>query len=143
MAKLWEYLVPHYGNYGGPGYSGGAMMDNYDEVDWSVEPTDSLDQCFHDHDRNYQAHIKDFDEGKITNKEKLQLWTEADKILIKEMDELSPNPKKWPETPTKNSNKYAWFYRKVSIGIFWIKVKLCTWRNGEYKPQSSSEESNT
>lgn len=124
MARWWQYLVPKYGNFGGPGWSGGAMMDNYDEVDWFVRPTDSLDQCFHDHDRRYQFAIQEEDDGIIDEVDKLCKWIGADGVLISEMNNLSSDPKEWKIPPTAHSNAYAWFYRKAAIIIFEAKIIL-------------------
>jgi len=131
MAKLWQYLFPTYGNYGGPGWSGGARMNNYAEVDWSVQPSDSLDECFHDHDKDYQASIAKFDSGEINDVEKNQMWVKADEALVGRIKEISADPKKWPKPPTKNSTKYAWFYRKGALVGFWCKVKLYSCKYGK------------
>lgn len=45
--------VPTYGNYGGPDYSGGDIIDPGETPDFTVPPTDSLDQLFQRHDEAY------------------------------------------------------------------------------------------
>jgi hypothetical protein len=52
--RLWPQCLT-YGNWGGPGWSGGAWVDNPDKVDWSVDPVDDMDAAFKEHDRLVQA----------------------------------------------------------------------------------------
>ena len=121
---FWQYLIPKYGNFGGPGWSGGAMMSNYNEVDWSVEPVDSLDELFHKHDTYYQEAIKNRDSGRYTVDQKDQKWLEADNILIYDLEDLPIDPKEWENKP-KGSTFYAWLYRKLAIYGFVLKVWVC------------------
>jgi len=127
MAPLWQRLIPKYGNYGGPGWSGGAMMDDYSEVDWSVVPSDSLDWLFHCHDKVYQKAIEQEINKEITDKEMTKLWLGGDKVLVDGINLLSNNPKEWPLPPTINSNRYAWFYRKIALAAFWSRVNFYFW----------------
>ena len=45
----WSGGVPTYGNYGGPGYTGGKIGGR----DFSAQPVDDFDAAFRDHDRGY------------------------------------------------------------------------------------------
>lgn len=121
-APLWQYLIPKYGNYGGPGWSGGAMMSNYNDVDWSNKPVDSLDWRFLDHDKRYQKSIKLRDDGTISDYEMHNRWNEADKNLIKEISNIPIDPSEWSFPPTTHSIFYAWLYRKLAIYGFALKV---------------------
>jgi hypothetical protein len=122
-APLWQYFIPKYGNFGGPGWSGGAMMSNYNEVDWTVQPVDSLDELFCNHDKSYQEAIKNTDSGRYNIGQRDDKWLEADKILIKTLEDLPIDPKEWENKP-KNSIFYAWLYRKLAIYGFVFKVWL-------------------
>lgn len=114
MAKFIHKLLPRYGNWGGPGWSGGQWQDNYENTDWSVPPRDSLDALFKEHDRGYQKAI-----ANISNlQEREEEFNRIDKILSELADKLDPDPKKWPEPPTTASWWYAWIYRKLVIVIF-------------------------
>lgn len=121
---IWQWLLPKYGNYGGPGWSGGALMENYNQVNWDIEPADSLDSCFFRHDKLYQRSIQKHSQGRITEAEKEAEWIKADIILIEEIEKLPINPYLWEMKPTLNSYWYAWLYRKLAIGVFRAKVKL-------------------
>lgn len=46
-----------YGNWGGPGWSGGKFTDDPDNVDWDVEAIDEMDELFKRHDYAYQHSI--------------------------------------------------------------------------------------
>lgn len=47
-------LVPTYGNWGGPGWSGGEWNDDPGETKWGVVPIDEMDNAFKRHDWIYQ-----------------------------------------------------------------------------------------
>ena len=131
MASWWTYLIPKYGNFGGPAWSGGKSIDSYDDVDWSVSRSDSLDECFFDHDKRYQLSIEQERSGEISNKQKLKIWLKADQILVKSIDDIPINPNEWQSKPTKHSHRYAWFYRKLALGVFGAKTWLYEWRHGK------------
>ena len=99
-------------------------MSNYDEVDWTVKPADSLDECFFNHDKRYQASIEKETNNEITPAEKHREWKQADEILIEDINKIPIDPKEWEKKPTINSNFYAWFYRKAAIYAFTLKVWL-------------------
>src|SRR3954463_8401173 len=49
-------LIPTYGEYGGPGYSGGEVLTSpTQQVDYSVQPVDALDALFRLHDQAYDS----------------------------------------------------------------------------------------
>jgi len=129
-APLWQYLVPKYGNFGGPGWSGGAMMSSYNEVDWSIEPVDSLDRGFYDHDCGYQCAIELEHNGDISYAEMRRRWVEADVNLVNYIKSIPANPKEWDVKPTTSSNLYSWFYRKCALIIFTSKAFLCNLVHG-------------
>jgi len=53
---LGGLLIPTYGNYGGPGYSDGEILDDpMQDVDYSEEPVDALDALFLAHDQVYDS----------------------------------------------------------------------------------------
>lgn len=49
--EILERFVPTYGNYGGPGYSGGGRGEG---ANFTAPPVDDLDDLFRDHDIAYQ-----------------------------------------------------------------------------------------
>jgi len=116
MAKLTHRILPRYGNWGGPGWSGGQWQDNYENTDWSVPARDSLDDLFKLHDKAYQQAIK-----KLPEDEREPKFNEADKILSESANKLSSNPSKWEDPPKTVSWWYAWGYRKLVIFIFGIR----------------------
>lgn len=44
-----------YGNYGGPGWSGGEFVKPTEKPKWIVRPLDPLDEIFKEHDEAYYA----------------------------------------------------------------------------------------
>ena len=122
-APLWQYLVPKYGNFGGPGWSGGVMISTYADVDWGIIPKDSLDETFHDHDKHYQDAIEKKDTGIIDDIEMHHRWIKADIELVNNIRLIPTNPKEWDRKP-ESRILYSWFYRKTSLVIFSIKISL-------------------
>lgn len=53
--KWWQRLFPHYGNWGGPGWSGGRWCNDPAVTDWSVPGIDDMDELFRLHDHAYQT----------------------------------------------------------------------------------------
>lgn len=47
-----------YGNWGGPGWSGGEFVHDRDRVDWTVPPVDEMDALFKIHDFEVQNKIQ-------------------------------------------------------------------------------------
>jgi len=117
MAKLTHRLLPRYGNWGGPGWSGGQWQENYENTDWTVPPTDSLDALFKEHDLSYQQTIANIPENK-----REAYFDTADRKLSNDANALPQNPSKWPNPPTTASWWYAWGYRKLVIYIFDIRA---------------------
>jgi len=103
--KLWKYLIPTYGNWGGPGWSSGQWCPT-GEVDWSVEAVDDLDQCFKNHDLVYQI----LDDARL-----------ADVHLVRLLD-LLPRLSVWtrPTTTPIRTLLYLAFARLV----FSLRLKL-------------------
>ena len=116
MAKLIHRLLPRYGNWGGPGWSGGKWQDNYENTDWSVPARDALDSLFKDHDRAYQKAIADLPED-----QREESFNKADLTLSQEADRLPINPSKWYEPPTTATWLYAYIYRKLVIFLFNVR----------------------
>jgi len=49
-------LIPTYGNYGGPGYSDGKVLEDPNQpVAYETEPVDALDALFLEHDKAYDS----------------------------------------------------------------------------------------
>lgn len=96
----WQWAIPRYGNWGGPGWSGGQYTDDPASVDWSVEPVDAMDSLFMDHDSLYQC--------EPDNKE-IDLARLADLVLILRLFTISV------------SGWYAQAYRLAAFSIFLFK----------------------
>jgi RHS repeat-associated protein len=101
---LWtEKLVPRYGSWGGPGWSGGNTFP-------PLGPVDSMDECFKEHDECYgwgkgacyKPNIKD-----------------CDSKLVNCLQKLPKDPRSWKRQP-----KYpltAQLYRDAAMATFEIK----------------------
>lgn len=118
--SFFNRLIPTYGNWGGPGWSGGKRHENYKNTDWSVEALDSMDELFKEHDKKYQKAIEKYNSQEIDIKEKNKIWLDADKKLIENLDFLSQDPNKWFKKPLNIT--WAWLYRKSAIFLFQVKV---------------------
>lgn len=79
-------LIPTYGNWGGPGWSGGRYPCSPQETDWSVSAVDSMDEYFKEHDRRYQRSIIEYSHKKYLQRE---IWKDADRELIEGLISLS------------------------------------------------------
>lgn len=112
------HLLPRYGNWGGIGYSGGAFPGSPAETDWSVPPVDSMDDLFKRHDKVYQYAIEHAPTVEMRNAD----WEEADKWLVRSLQDMPIDTRKWAQPP--RSPLYARIFRYFSIGVFWLKVKL-------------------
>jgi hypothetical protein len=82
-----------YGNWGGPGFSGGVFVNDPSKVNWDVVPIDGMDKLFKEHDWDIQHNL-----GRL-----------AHKILAKKLEEFEP-PTDW--------TTWQRLYRLVAIGIF-------------------------
>ncbi|WP_339774682.1 S8 family serine peptidase [uncultured Thalassospira sp.] len=76
---MTDIIVPTYGMYGGPGWTGGTRDKDLTKEDYLVEPIDDLDRLFQAHDKAYRDAAGDSD---------LQL--EADIILLNAMWDMTP-----------------------------------------------------
>jgi len=118
--RFIQRICPRYGNWGGPGWSGGTFPAEPKDTNWSVDSKDSLDQLFKEHDRRYQDAIVEFRNDGTTHAEMMRAFEGADKILVAEVGALSSNPRKW-ERPAKSS-WYARVYRYLVLGSFYPKI---------------------
>lgn len=73
--EWWQWFVPRYGNWGAPGWSGGAWVDDPAKTDWEVGSVDDLDEIFKVHDKAYQ-------DG--------ELWIDADIDMIIALHKFEP-----------------------------------------------------
>ena len=55
--RWWQHLIPTYGNWGGPGWSGGVFVDFPNKPDYTVAPVDEMDALFKEHDEAYQSGV--------------------------------------------------------------------------------------
>lgn len=69
MTMVENLKFKMHGNYGGPGYTGGKFTKDGEKGDFTVEPTDKLDEIYRKHDYDYN----EMDHGK------------ADKLLIRRL----------------------------------------------------------
>lgn len=92
---MWRRLFPKYGNWGGPGWSGGAYPKYYEDTDWEVPGIDSMDELFKDHDQKYQLALKEYREGRLSHTQLGELWQFADVVLLRNLRLLWPNPRNW------------------------------------------------
>jgi hypothetical protein len=97
MRKWYQYLIPTYGRWGGPGWSGGEFVDDPRLVNWFVPPVDNMDALFKDHDEMYQ-------------KKRVTRWC-ADSLLLARLDGLNVK------------GIWANAYRYGCIVAFQIKLK--------------------
>ena len=98
ILKVLQYLqrlCPTYGNWGGPGWSGGEWQDDSSLTRWDVQPIDELDALFRAHDMAYQSEI-------YSHKS-------SDNMLVHQL--ISCPVKGW----------YANVYRTVCIIVFFIR----------------------
>ena len=85
-----------YGNWGGPGWSGGEFVDDPKLVDWFVLPIDEMDALFKRHDFEVQNRIP-----------------KPHSRLSSDLCEIPIPTKLWPK-----------LYRYAAIGIFWTIGKV-------------------
>jgi len=117
----WQKVFPKYGNWGGPGWSGGCYPSSPKETDWSIQPIDAMDLIFRNHDRRYQNAIKRYPEREDLQKE---VFKKADEDLIRLLKSLEFDPNLWILKPPKNL-WYAKYYRICAIYVFEIRGLLC------------------
>jgi len=90
-------LVTRYGNFGGPGWTGGNEYP-------AKGPVDSMDETFAEHDSYYDK--------------KREMY--GDLVLLKALRTLDPNPEKWARPPSDIA--FAVKYRSMAIDYFSTKV---------------------
>jgi len=118
--SFWNRVYPTYGNWGGPGWSGGTYPKTWRDTDWSVPATDSMDALFKEHDGYYQETIRLYEEKKISYSEMFTLQESADQILVKKAGGLSRDPRKWADPAA--STWYAFVYRYLVLLLFYPKI---------------------
>jgi hypothetical protein len=74
MKLRWPKFLT-YGNWGGPGWSGGQWRIAGEEVRWDCPAIDEMDRAFKDHDERWQKNL--------TTK------IEADEILVEELSKIN------------------------------------------------------
>jgi len=92
--RYWPAALT-YGNWGGPGWSGGKFVSDPKLVDWSVDCIDEMDKLFKQHDWDVQHGM-----GRAAHK----------KLTIA-LEKLDP-PAHWGRWPRA--------YRLDAIGIFTV-----------------------
>ena len=107
LIKKIARLTPTYGNWGGPFYSGGRFTVEPDHIDYTVEPIDSLDECYRDHDLNYVILKDEF---------------KSDWQLVIDLAKLEFPMSKWHRPPSKNT--YALLYWFFSFWVFFGRSAL-------------------
>ena len=128
----WERLVPRYGNWGGPGWTGGQETPyeklNPEQQKALLEPIDEMDALFKTHDLCYSnARVK---RDKVMNnkyatkaeKEAARQQFEndiqrADRELGKNLRNLNSNPGNW--SPPAPNPLWAGTYRSMAQTWFW------------------------
>jgi hypothetical protein len=90
----WQWLIPTYGNWGGPGWSSGRYTDSPSEVDWNVNPVDAMDEAFREHDYAIQ---------------RLGMGRKAHKVLANTLKDIDPP-----------YFLYGYTYRFVCIAVFTV-----------------------
>lgn len=115
--KWWQWFIPRHGNWGAPGWSGGAWVKDPARTDWSVPPIDALDDLCREHDRDYQ-------DG--------ELWIMADLCLVAGLHRLEPPP-----------SRYGRLYRRGAIVCFsfhMLWMTLTGWWSYYAPPANKGEE---
>ncbi len=104
-----------YGNWCGPGWSGGVDVSKNNGKSGTAGPVDSLDAACKKHDEVYDL--------KKPNQPRLNHAIEetADKRLIKDLNALPEDPKKWPDPPASQNEKSAEMYRHEASAYFKTK----------------------
>ena len=104
-----------YGNWCGPGWSGGVDVSKNNGKSGTAGPVDSLDAACKKHDEVY--------DWKKPNQPRLNCAIEevADKQLIRDLDALPKDPKKWSDPPSHQNEKSVEMYREAASGYFKTK----------------------
>lgn len=112
LALLYVRLG-YYGNWGGAGWSGGELFPS--KIDRTVGVKDPLDQTFKDHDIRYENAKEQLDSGDIDRATYRERINEADKQLLRDMDQVDVNNPSHvlPEDKDKASamrERARWFF---------------------------------
>lgn len=112
-------LIPTYGNWGGPGWSGHDYPKSPEETNWSVPPVDSMDLLFKEHDRRYQRAIVDYPDDDVL---KYTVWEDADRELVEGLKEISMDGSTW-DLPS-NHKTWSKFYWLCAVIVFGFRVNF-------------------
>lgn len=121
MKNLFKY-IPTYGNWGGPGWSGGTRPASPSETNWNTPPIDDMDLLFKEHDKSYQDAIMLCDCHQIDTGDMHNRWNSADKALVYNLMKLPLRFSSWIVPPT--NKVYATLYRFAAIVIFGLRVVI-------------------
>ena len=108
----------HYGNWGGPGWSGGKVVPDGSPVDINADARDPLDEIFKQHDIAYEDINSDFAAGIISEAERNARINEADRALVAEYRNLDLNSVD-PQYRTE-----AAIYGPAAADLFTAKIAL-------------------
>lgn len=111
--RLWPDCLC-YGNWGGPGWSGGEFVNDPLLVKINIPAVDSLDALFLPHDRSYQA-------AKNTAFER-EARRYADAALLVGMISLPLRSAKWASPPRRWYHALA--YRAAAVVGFALKLLI-------------------
>ena len=107
---------PKYGKWGGGRYSGGVDGGKIGTED----PVDSSDEAYKKHDLAYEK-IKNTPILGDVKKEQKRKIKEADKMLVKDLEKLDDDPRKWENTPEEKNVEDAINYKSNAKLIFNVK----------------------
>ena len=113
---IWQ---PREGNWGGQDWSGGQNPKQHGGADGDLPPVHSADERYKRHDNGWGY----CDNVDILANDPTQ-WRkdckrEADKELVKELEQLPENPKDWDRPPPKGQEDSATIFRKGAT--WWFK----------------------
>lgn len=107
---LLKAMVPIYGNYTGPGWTGGKRLWSSADTNGNKPPVDRLDELSVIHDKAYE---RASDSEDIYN---------ADIIYLESVLKLPENPEEWSVYNTRVADAYL----KLLIKAFRIKTRTQT-----------------
>jgi RHS repeat-associated protein len=100
------YDGPTNGNWGGKCWSGGQYSCDGHPMG-TAAPTDSGDKCYKDHDSCYAACGTD-----------ANCLAKCNKNVVTDLNNLSDDPKKWPQPPRVGTERDSAQYRRDAIDYF-------------------------
>lgn len=122
-----------YGNWYGPGWSGGVETDKNNGQMGSAPPVDSMDEAAKRHDFTYERAEK---MEKAGNGYGAAILTKAaDVVFVKDLEALSDDPKQWRNPPIYP--ELAANYRSRAITSF--KAKTAAWDTAREEWQKIQE----